>query len=72
MALIGTAPLDPCEQNKRYDFGGRHEDANLCRHCDAGLCLPHLRETAATQQAGGMNLNCIHDTWLGTSARGPR
>ena len=29
MALIGTAPLDPCEQNKRYDFGGRHEDANL-------------------------------------------
>jgi len=44
----------------------------LCRHCDAGLCLPHLRETAASQQAGGMNLNCIHDTWLGTSARGPR
>lgn len=39
MALIETAPLDPCEQNNRYDFGGRHEDANLCRHCDAGLCL---------------------------------
>jgi len=40
----------------------------ICRHCNAGLCLPHLREAAATQQAGGMNLTCIHDTWMSTSA----
>lgn len=35
----------------------------LCKHCDAGLCLQHLRVAAATQQAGGLNLACIHDTW---------
>lgn len=35
----------------------------LCRHCDAGLCLTHLRVAASTQQAGGLNLACTHDTW---------
>jgi hypothetical protein len=44
----------------------------LCRHCDTGLCLSHLRIAAATQQAGGMNLACTHDTWTQTVAAGGR
>lgn len=35
----------------------------LCKHCDAGLCLNHLRVAASTQQAGGLNFACTHDTW---------
>jgi hypothetical protein len=34
----------------------------LCRHCNAGLCLDHLREAASVQSRGVTN-NCSHETW---------
>ena len=44
----------------------------LCRSCDAGLCLEHLRETAekfaadAHLASGSMSDTCNHDTWATT------
>jgi hypothetical protein len=35
----------------------------LCRTCSAGLCLEHLRETAARFAQGNMYEYCHHDTW---------
>jgi hypothetical protein len=35
----------------------------ICRSCSAGLCLEHLRETAAQFAAGNMYEYCHHDTW---------
>lgn len=35
----------------------------LCPHCQAGLCLDHVRETAGTPGPGGMRLSCGHHTW---------
>jgi hypothetical protein len=35
----------------------------ICRSCSAGLCLEHLRETAARFAAGNMYEYCHHDTW---------
>jgi hypothetical protein len=43
----------------------------LCRSCNAGLCLDHLRATA-TQLASSHMLDtcqhdtCQHDTWIAT------
>jgi len=45
----------------------------LCRSCRAGLCLNHLRETAAKFAAdehlspGIMSDTCHHDTWATTN-----
>jgi hypothetical protein len=35
----------------------------LCLHCNAGLCLDHLREAAAERTRGGDHIGCLHDTW---------
>jgi hypothetical protein len=39
----------------------------LCRNCSAGLCLEHLRETAAHFASDHILAQCHHDTW--TNAR---
>jgi hypothetical protein len=38
----------------------------LCRSCSAGLCLVHLRETAAYLAASHILDSCRHDTWIAT------
>ena len=44
---------------------GIHQDAvALCRSCSAGLCLEHLRETAARRASSHVLYRCHHDTWL--------
>ena len=35
----------------------------LCRSCSAGLCLEHLRETAARFASDHILAPCHHDTW---------
>lgn len=35
----------------------------LCRHCTAGLCMDHLRETAAHFTSNSLLASCPHDTW---------
>jgi hypothetical protein len=35
----------------------------LCRSCSAGLCLQHLRETAAQFASDHILAPCHHDTW---------
>ncbi len=35
----------------------------LCRSCSAGLCLEHLRETAAHFGSDNILAGCHHDTW---------
>lgn len=36
----------------------------VCRSCSAGLCLVHLRETAAAMRNGSVMPTCNHDTWI--------
>jgi hypothetical protein len=38
----------------------------LCRSCTAGLCMDHLRETAARFASDSMLSHCHHDTWSTT------
>src|SRR5918995_4477635 len=38
----------------------------LCRSCNAGLCLGHLRATAAHFASSHMLDSCHHDTWTAT------
>jgi hypothetical protein len=40
----------------------------LCRSCSAGLCLEHVRETAARFVDGNMYEYCHHDTWAESKA----
>jgi hypothetical protein len=35
----------------------------LCRSCNAGLCMEHLRETASLFESDSMLATCHHDTW---------
>ncbi len=35
----------------------------LCRHCTAGLCMDHLRETSAHFTSNSLLASCHHDTW---------
>ena len=43
---------------------GVHQAAvALCRSCYAGLCMEHLRETAAHFRSDAMLSTCHHDTW---------
>ena len=35
----------------------------LCRSCSAGLCVDHLRATAAPFASSHMLDSCQHDTW---------
>ena len=39
----------------------------LCRSCYVGLCLEHLRETAASL-SGNVLAGCHHDTWAAPRA----
>ena len=41
----------------------------LCRSCNAGLCLVHLRATAAHFASSHMLDDCHHDTWTVTEQR---
>jgi hypothetical protein len=43
----------------------------LCRSCNAGLCLVHLRETAAHFASSHMLDTCKHDTWTATASPNP-
>jgi Uncharacterized protein conserved in archaea (DUF2180) len=43
----------------------------LCRSCNAGLCLVHLRVTAAHFASSHMLDTCRHDTWTVTEATSP-
>jgi hypothetical protein len=38
----------------------------LCRSCSAGLCVEHLRETAARFESDNILAACHHDTWRAT------
>ena len=38
----------------------------LCRSCNAGLCLDHLRATAAHLASSHILDSCHHDTWMVT------
>lgn len=38
----------------------------LCRSCNAGLCLAHLRATATHLASSHMLDSCHHDTWTAT------
>jgi hypothetical protein len=42
----------------------------LCRTCNAGLCLVHLRATAAHFASSHMLDACKHDTWTVTAGPG--
>jgi hypothetical protein len=39
----------------------------LCRGCTAGLCMEHLRATAAGFAASHILAGCHHDTWIATT-----
>ncbi|MGI8920179.1 MAG: hypothetical protein ACR2HD_00680 [Solirubrobacteraceae bacterium] len=41
----------------------------LCRNCTAGLCMDHLRETAAHFARSSMLSPCQHDTGSVTKRR---
>ena len=41
----------------------------LCHGCNAGLCLDHLRATAAHYAATHMLDSCHHDAWTVTERR---
>jgi hypothetical protein len=38
----------------------------LCRACNAGLCMNHLRETASHFASDSMLATCHHATWTET------
>lgn len=40
----------------------------LCRSCNAGLCLAHLRATATHLASSHMLDSCHHDTWTVTES----
>jgi hypothetical protein len=43
--------------------GIRQPAVAVCRSCSAGLCLEHLRETAARFGSDNVLASCHHDTW---------
>ena len=43
--------------------GNERPAVALCRSCNAGLCLDHLRATAAHFATSHMLDSCHHDTW---------
>jgi Uncharacterized protein conserved in archaea (DUF2180) len=48
------------------ELGTERQAVTLCRSCKAGLCLDHLRATAAHLAASHMLDSCNHDTWTAT------
>jgi hypothetical protein len=49
-----------------FEQGTERPAVALCRSCDAGLCLDHLRATAAHFATSHMLDSCHHDTWTAT------
>ena len=37
----------------------------ICRYCNAGLCLDHVRDAATDRSRGGLQTACSHTTWEG-------
>lgn len=46
-----------------FEQGIQRPAVALCRSCSAGLCLEHLRETAAHFGSDNVLASCHHDTW---------
>jgi hypothetical protein len=55
----------------RFEQGAERPAVALCRSCNAGLCLDHLRATTAHFATGHMLDSARHDTWTATG-RPPR
>jgi hypothetical protein len=51
----------PCAEQ-----GVKQPAVALCRGCNAGLCVVHLRATAAHLASSHMLDTCSHDTWTET------
>jgi hypothetical protein len=49
-----------------FEQGAERLAVALCRSCNAGLCLDHLRATAAHLATSQMFDSCRHDTWTAT------
>ena len=49
------------------EHGIERTAVGLCRSCYAGLCLEHLRETAA-RLSSNVLAGCHHDTWAAPPA----
>jgi len=49
-----------------FEQGTERPAVALCRSCSAGLCLDHLRATAAHFATSHMLDSCRHDTWTAT------
>ena len=45
------------------ETGARQVAVALCPKCSAGLCLTHVRETAAVLRNGSLYPDCHHTTW---------
>jgi hypothetical protein len=43
--------------------GSTNAAVALCRHCNAGLCMDHLRDSATDRSRGGLQTTCRHTTW---------
>lgn len=43
--------------------GSKTTAVALCRDCQAGLCLDHLRAAATAPAKGGTYTSCAHVTW---------
>lgn len=50
--------------------GSERPAVATCRSCSAGLCLDHLRATAAQLSTGAIQPACEHDTWLARTTPG--
>ena len=46
-----------------FEQGTERPAVALCRSCNAGLCLDHLRATAAHLATSHILDSCHHDTW---------
>jgi hypothetical protein len=44
--------------------GTERQAVAACRSCNAGLCMTHLKQTAAYLDTGTIRTSCDHDTWF--------
>jgi len=51
----------------RAEMGTDRAAVALCRSCNSGLCLAHLRATAAHSASSHMLDSCKHDTLTATA-----
>ena len=50
------------------ELGAERPAVALCRSCSGGLCLEHLRATAAHFATSHMLDSCTHSTWIATDS----